>query len=48
MGMSTPNSKHGCFPFNNNENTYLKGKALMQMYRVVPQMKRENNENASL
>jgi len=48
MGMSTPNSKHGYFPFNNNENTYPKGKALMQMYRVVPQMKRENNENASL
>ena len=48
MGMSTPNSKHGYFPFNNNKNTYPKGKALMQMYRVVPQMKRENNENASL
>ena len=25
-----------------NENTYLKGRALMQMYRIVPQMKREN------
>ena len=25
-----------------NENTYPKGRALMQMYRVVPQMKRGN------
>jgi len=23
-----------------NENTYPKGRALMQMYRIVPQMKR--------
>jgi len=25
-----------------NKNTYSKGRALMQMYRVVPMMKREN------
>jgi len=38
--MSTSNSKHGSFLFINNENTYPKGRALMQMYRVVPQTKR--------
>jgi len=27
----------------NNENTYPKGRALMQMYRVVPQTKRGNS-----
>jgi len=26
----------------NNENTYPKGRVLMQMYRVVPQTKRRN------
>jgi len=26
-----------------NENTYRKGRALMQMYKVVPIMKRGNN-----
>ena len=30
------------FFFQNNENTYSKGRALMQMYRVVPQTKRGN------
>jgi len=38
--MSTSNSKHGSFLFENNENTYPKGRALMQMYRVVPQTKK--------
>jgi len=28
--------------FKNNEITYPKGRALMQMYRVVPQTKRGN------
>ena len=28
----------------NNENIYLKGRALMQMYRIVPQMKRGNSK----
>jgi len=41
--MSTSNSKHGSFlDKNNNENTYPKGRALMQMNRVVPQTKRGN------
>jgi len=40
--MSTSKSKHGSFLFKNNENTYRKGRALMQMYRVVPQTKRVN------
>ena len=35
-------SKHGSFLFKNNETTYPKGGALMQMYRVVPQMKQGN------
>jgi len=30
------------FVVENNENTYPKGRALMKMYRVVPQMKRGN------
>ena len=30
-----------------NENTYQKGRALMQMYRVVPQTKGGNNNNNS-
>ena len=44
MPMSTSNNKHGTcnFLFKNIENTYPKGRALMQMYRVVPQMKRRN------
>jgi len=29
----------------NNENTYSKGRSLMQMYRVVPQTKRGNCVN---
>ena len=32
--------KHGSFRFKSNENTYPKGRALMQMYRVVLQTKR--------
>ena len=38
MPMSTSNNKHGTcnFVFKNIENTYPKGRALMQMYRVVP------------
>ena len=31
------NSKYGSCLFKNNENIYRKGRALMQMYRVVPQ-----------
>ena len=30
------------FVVENNENTYPKGRALMKMYKVVPQMKRGN------
>jgi len=30
------------FYVNSNENTNPKGKALMQIYRVVPQMKKES------
>jgi len=43
--MATSNSKHGSFrsSFCLNENTYLKGRALMQMNRVVPQTKSGNN-----
>jgi len=41
--MSTPNcvnSKHWRFLFKNNTtNIYTKGRALIQMYRVVPQTK---------
>ena len=33
----------GFFLFKNNENTYPKGRALMHMYRVVPQTKSGNN-----
>ena len=33
------------FFFLNNEKTYQKGRALMQMYRVVPQLKRENGHS---
>ena len=42
--MSTSNSKHGSFLYKKKPNltTYPKGKALMQMYRVVPQTKRAN------
>ena len=40
--MSTSNSKHGSFRYENDENTYPKGRALMQMYRVVSQTKRGN------
>ena len=40
----TSNSKHTCssFLYKNNENTYPKGRALIQMYRVVPQTKSGN------
>jgi len=31
------------FIVNSNENSYPKGRALMQMYRVVPITKRENH-----
>ena len=41
MRMSTSNSKHGSFFFKNNENTYPKGRSLMQMYRVVPKTKQK-------
>jgi len=40
--MSTSNSKHGSFLFFKRVSTYPKGRALMQMYRVVPQTKRGN------
>ena len=33
------------FIVKSNENTYLKGRALMQMYRVVPITKRGNSES---
>ena len=38
MCMSTSNSKHGSFLYKSNENTNLKARALMQMYRDVPLM----------
>jgi len=38
MHMSTSNSKHDWFFTQNNENTYPNdGRALMQMYSIVPQ-----------
>ena len=40
MCISTSNSKHGSFLYKINKNTYPKGKAPMQMYRVVPQKKK--------
>jgi len=41
--MSTSNSRHSSkFFTKNNEKTYPKGRALMQMYGVVPQTKRWN------
>jgi len=44
--MSRSNSKHGSFFIKlylpNTPNTYPKGRALIQMYRVVPQTKRGN------
>ena len=40
MRMSTSNSKPGSFCFFKYENTYPKGRALMQMYRVVLQTNR--------
>ena len=46
--MFEPNSNHGSFLFKNNENTYPKGRALMKLYRVVPQTKRGNNAKLSL
>jgi len=39
--MSTSNSKHDCFFTQNNENTYPNGRALMLMYRIVPQTTEE-------
>ena len=43
MRMSISNTKQSSFLLQkNNENTHPKGRALMQMYRVVPQMKRGN------
>jgi len=39
--MSTSNSTHGSFLFEYNANTYQKGRALIQMYRVVLQTKEE-------
>jgi len=41
--MATSNGKHGSFLFKNNEHTYSKGRALVQMYRVVHQTKREKS-----
>ena len=32
------------FFIKSNENTYTNGRALMQMYRVVPQSKRRNSQ----
>jgi len=40
--LSTYHGKHGNFHLKHTENTYAKGRALMQMYRVVPQIKRGN------
>ena len=48
MCMSTSNVKKDGFLFKNNENTYPKGRALMQMYKVVPQTKRGNMKNNML
>jgi len=43
MRMSTSNSRHSSkFFTKNNEKIYPKGRALMQMYGVVPQTKRWN------
>jgi len=43
MRMSTSNSRHSSkFFTKNNEKIYPKGRALMQMYVVVPQTKRWN------
>jgi len=39
--MSTSNGKHNRLQ-KTNQNTYPKGRALMQMYRVVRQTKRGN------
>jgi len=39
--MSKSKSKHSSFLYKNNENMYPKGRALMPMYIVVPQTKRE-------
>ena len=41
VSVSTQNSYHGSFLFKNVENTYPKGRALVQMYRVVSQTKKE-------
>jgi len=39
--MTTYNNKqYGSIPFENKENTYPKGRAFLQMYRVVPKTKR--------
>jgi len=42
MGMYTSNSKYRSVLFKNDDNTYPKGRALMQMYRVVPKIQRGN------
>jgi len=42
MRRSISNSKHGSFLFKINENTYPKGRALMQMNIVIHQTKRGN------
>ena len=39
------NSKHGSFFAISNENTYPKGRALVQMYRAVPITERGNPKN---
>jgi len=36
------------FFFKNDENTYPKGGAILQMYRVVPQTKRGNSLTSSM
>jgi len=41
--MSISNRRHGSVLFKNDENTYQKGRAIMQMYRVVHQTKRDVN-----
>ena len=43
MCMSISNRRHGSVLFKNDENTYQKGRAIMQMYRVVHQTKRDVN-----
>ena len=43
MCMFISNSRHGSVLSKNDANTYQKGRAIMQMYRVVHQTKRDVN-----